>query len=87
MTVCDGTMQASAAELDAVKEAAADKEADLASSLAGALRELAASQAEVVSLREARSVDLAQVRSRLPCACAVPKWCSIRVQEILQVVP
>ena len=44
-------MQVGTAELDAVMEAAVDKEAELASSLANTIRELEASQAEVASLR------------------------------------
>ena len=62
----DATMQAIASDLAAEKEAAEAEMSGLASSLADMVADLTASQAEVVSLRRARSSNLAQVRSRLP---------------------
>ena len=54
-----------AAELDAVKEAAEDEKAELATSLAEHVTELAASQAEVVSLQVCLLVTRRRVCSRL----------------------
>ena len=68
LCVCDVTVQAGTAELDAVKEAAEDETAALAASLADTIAELAESRAEAVSLREARPAKPAQVYLRVPSA-------------------